>query len=83
MSTSIKTDKSTAFTVVGLIAMILLTITKVVPSSQLAGYSVFAGIAFFFIVEAVTKTSDAESGGGLRFKTGIAVILIFSCFIGR
>lgn len=43
MSTSTKMDKSTAFTVVGLIAMILLTITKVVPSSQLAGYSVYYG----------------------------------------
>lgn len=47
--------------------MILLTTTKVVPSSQIAGYSVFVGIAFFFIVEAAAKTRDAESG--LRFKT--------------
>lgn len=43
MSYSIKTDKSTIFTVIGLITMIILTITKVVPSSQLAGYAVFAG----------------------------------------
>lgn len=62
-----KTDKNAAFTMIGLITMILLTITKVVPSSPIAGYAVFAGIAFFFIVEAVTKTHGTESG--LRFKT--------------
>lgn len=72
MSYSIKTDKSTIFTVIGLITMILLTITKVVPSSQIAGYAVFAGIAFFFIVEAFAKTQDTESG--LRFKTVLADI---------
>lgn len=66
-SHSIKKDKSTVFTVIGLIAMILLTMTKVVPSSQIAGYGVFVGIAFFFIVEALAKTKDADSG--LRFKT--------------
>lgn len=67
-----KTDKGSVFTLIGLIIMILLTITKVVPSSQIAGYAVFVGIAFFFIVEAVSKTRDAESG--LRFKTVLADI---------
>lgn len=47
MRESIKTDKSTVFTVIGLIAMILLTLTKVIPSSQIAGYAVFVGIVFF------------------------------------
>lgn len=65
MSNCLKTDK--VVTVVGLMIMGLLTVTKVVPSSQIAGYSVFVGIAFFFIAEAVAKTPDAESG--LRFKT--------------
>ena len=51
----------------GTAIMILLTATKVVPSSNIAGYSVFVGIAFFFIVEAAAKTPSAESG--LRFKT--------------
>lgn len=41
--------------------------TKMVPSTSMAGYSVLVGIAFFFIAEAVEKTSDVESG--LRFKT--------------
>lgn len=57
-------------TVIGLITMVLLTLTKIVPFSQIAGYSVFVGIVFFFIVEAVEKTRDAESG--LRFKTVLA-----------
>lgn len=62
-----KKDKGFIFTVLGLITMILLSLTKIVPSSQIAGFGVFVGIAFFFIVEALTKTRDADSG--LRFKT--------------
>lgn len=65
MNRSAKTDKSTVFTIIGLIAMVLLTLTKVIPSSQIAGYSVFVGIAFFFIVEAIAKTAES----GLRFGT--------------
>lgn len=67
MSRSVKTDKYTLITIIGLLLMALLTMTKVVPSSQIAGYSVFVGIAFFFLVEAVEKPRDMESG--LRFKT--------------
>lgn len=72
MNKSIRTDKSTVLTVIGIIAMILLTITKVVPSSQIAGYAIFVGIAFFFIVEVASKTRGAESG--LRFNTIITDI---------
>lgn len=72
MSNSLKTNKGTITTVIGLIAMVLLTLTKVVPSSQIAGYSVFVGIVFFFLVEAIEKTKDAESG--LRFKTALSDI---------
>lgn len=67
MNRSVKTGKTTLVTGIGLILMLLLTMTKVVPSSQIAGYSVFVGIAFFFLVEAVEKPRDVESG--LRFKT--------------
>ncbi len=66
-STSITTDKGTVFTIIGITAMILLTLTKAVPSSQIAGYAVFVGIACFFLVEALAKTKGTESG--LRFKT--------------
>ena len=59
--------KSDILTMTGAAVMILLTVTKAVPSSNIAGYSVFVGIAFFFIAEAVSKTPHAESG--LRFHT--------------
>ncbi|MBO5033201.1 MAG: CPBP family intramembrane metalloprotease [Lachnospiraceae bacterium] len=59
--------RSAVFTFIGITVMILLTLTKVVPSSTIAGYSVFVGIAFFFITEAVSKTRGSESG--LRFNT--------------
>lgn len=59
--------KSTIVTLIGIILMLLLTVTKVNPSLQTASYSVFVGIAFFFITEAVTKTKNSESG--LRLNT--------------
>ena len=58
--------RGTVLTMIGVAIMILLTATKVVPSSNIASYSVFVGIAFIFIVEAVSKTPNAESG--LRFN---------------
>ena len=66
MNSSIKTDKSKLFIIVGMGVMILLALTKVVPTSQLAPYSLLVGLAFFFIVEAVAKTPDSDSG--LRFN---------------
>ena len=62
--------KVTIPTLVGITIMILLTVTKVAPSSKIAGYSVFVGIAFFFITEAAAKTRDSQSG--LRFNTIVA-----------
>ena len=59
--------KSTVLTIIGAAIMIALTATKIVPSSNIAGYSVFVGIAFFFLVESAAKTPNAESG--LRFNT--------------
>ena len=59
--------KSVVLTIIGVAIMILLTVTKVVPSAKIAGYSVFVGIAFFFIVESVSKTPNVKSG--LRFNT--------------
>ena len=66
-SRPINNKKRIVLTLAGMTAMILLTVTKVAPSSQIAGYSVFVGIVFFFIVEAVDKTQNSESG--LRFHT--------------
>ena len=59
--------KSAFLTMTGMAGMVVLTATKVVPSSNIAGYSVFVGIAFFFIAEALSKTPNAASG--LRFHT--------------
>lgn len=62
-----KSKKSAVLTIIGMVIMILLTVTKSVPSSNIASYSVFVGIVSFFIIEAVAKTPNAESG--LRFNT--------------
>lgn len=59
--------KGVTLTITGIVIMILLTATKVVPSSKIAGAAIFVGIAFFFIIEAVTKKRGIESG--LRFNT--------------
>lgn len=80
--------KSAVLTLIGMLVMILLTLTKVVPSSRIAGYSVFAGIAFFFITEAVGKARDSESG--LRFNTiaadlkkpGVMIWMLLPCVSG-
>ena len=62
-----KNDKSAMLTIIGMTAMIILTVIKAAASSQMAANAlIIAGIAFFFIVEAVAKTPDAESG--LSFK---------------
>lgn len=66
-----KTDKAKILTIIGIAAMILLTAIKAATSSQLAANAlIIVGLAFFFVVEAVAKTPDAESG--LRFKTFFA-----------
>lgn len=67
MNDSRKTDHYAILTSLGILAMILLTLTKVVPASRIAGYSVFVGIGFFILVEVVEKTPNAESG--LRFRS--------------
>lgn len=80
--------RSSVLTRTGMIIMILLTVTKVVPSLEIAGYSVFVGIAFFFITEASDKTRGTESG--LRFNTiaadlkkpGVMVWLLLPCVSG-
>lgn len=52
---SIISKKGGVLTVTGMIIMLVMTLTKIVPSSTIAGYSVFVGIAFFFIVEGFEK----------------------------
>ncbi len=47
-------------------AMIVLSLTQLVPSLQLAGNAVWVGLASFFLVEGLTGTSGSDSG--LRFR---------------
>ena len=60
-------ERSRVLVAIGVVIMILLSLTQLIPSLRWAGYSVFVGIAFFFIVEAVAKTPKEQSG--LRFKS--------------
>lgn len=65
--TNEKQRKSYQWITTGLIVMVLLSLTQLVPSIRIAGYSVLVGIAFFFTVESIQKTPKEESA--LRFKT--------------
>ena len=47
--------KGAVLMLIGIAVMILMTLTKVVSFSTIAGYSVFVGIAFFFIMKLSTK----------------------------
>ncbi|MBR5301666.1 MAG: CPBP family intramembrane metalloprotease [Clostridia bacterium] len=65
-----KMGKGKMITIAGIAAMILLVLTKVSSAAGLAQYSLFVGLALFFVVEAVEKTPDPQSG--LRFSTFFA-----------
>lgn len=54
-------------TAIGMIVMVILSLTQLIPSLRMAGYGVFVGIAFFFIVEAVAKIPKEQSA--LQFKS--------------
>ena len=60
-------NKGALLTLLGIAVMIIMTATKIFPNSKIAGYSVFVGLAFFFIVEAVDKAKGNDLG--LRFST--------------
>ena len=68
MERSRNMSKSELITCIGIAVMIILTVIKALTFSQIAAAAlILTGLALFFIVEAVAKTPDAESG--LRFKT--------------
>lgn len=52
---------------IGMVIMILLTLTQLAPSLELASISVWIGLASFFIVEGIAGESKKQSG--LRFST--------------
>ena len=60
----------TIVTFIGIIVMTVLIVIKLfMPESLFSGYALIVGIAAFFIVEAVNKTPDDQSG--VRFSTVI------------
>ena len=65
--TTNKPTISRTLTIIGILAMILLVSTKFLPMPSIEGYSIFVGIAFFFLIEFIEKTPEKESG--LRFTT--------------
>ena len=67
MLDSLKKDKAAVITLVGMAAMIIAVAVKAATSSMMAAAAVhIAGLACFFIIEGIEKTSDSESG--LSFK---------------
>ena len=62
-----RTNKGRILTIIGIVVMTVLVLTRILFTHQFTEYSLVSGIAFFFIVEWVVKTPDNESG--LRFKT--------------
>lgn len=83
MNKSSKTDKISILIFVGMALMIAFTGLKVITQSQIAGAALLiTGLAFFFIVEGVSKTPDSESGLSFkRFlsdlkKPGVIVLIV-------
>ena len=67
MKTMDRNKTAVRITVAGMAAMTVLTVLKAVFDSQLAASAlIISGIALFFVVEAVMKTPDAESGLSFR-----------------
>lgn len=68
MSKRSERNKGALITLTGMAVMtILIGIRLFLPESLFSGYALIVGIALFFVVEAVEKTPDNESG--LRFST--------------
>ena len=68
MEKSTLKNKGMMVTLVGIAIMTVMIVTKLIlPESLFSGYALIVGIASFFIVEALEKTPDDESG--LRFRT--------------
>ena len=67
MIESMKKDKVTIITLIGMAVMIIAVAVKAATASMIAAAAIhIAGLACFFIIEGIEKTPDAESG--LSFK---------------
>ena len=68
MTDSAKIDRKYFYTtIIGLILMAVLSLTKIISELSLSGLTVLVGILFFFVLEYLEKKSHIESG--LRFKS--------------
>lgn len=71
MRTSLAKSKGAVITLIGMLVMTALIVIKLLqPTSLFSGYALIVGIVCFFVVEAMDKTPDKDSG--LRFKTFLA-----------
>ncbi len=67
MPGSLKKDKASVITLIGMAVMLVAVAVKAAASSVIAAAAIhIAGLACFFIVEGIEKTPDSESG--LSFK---------------
>ena len=60
-------NKTFYITMIGIVLMAILSLTKMKPETSIAGASVIVGILFFYVVDNMDKKLQIESG--LRFKT--------------
>lgn len=60
-------NKTFYITMIGIVLMAILSLTKMKPEISIPGASVIVGILFFFVVDNMDKKLQIESG--LRFKT--------------
>lgn len=68
MTNSSKVDKRYFYTtIIGLLLMTILSVTKIVPNLSLSGITVLVGVVSFFITDSFEKRVPIKSG--LRFKT--------------
>ena len=68
MNNSLFKNTGALITLIGMIVMAAMIAVKVfMPETLFSGYALIVGIALFFIVEAIEKTPDSESG--VRFNT--------------
>ncbi len=84
MSGSLKKDKITVITLIGMAVMLIAVAVKAATSSMIAAAAIHvAGLVCFFIIEGIEKTPDAKSG--LSFKRffsdlkqpGVILLILF------
>ena len=79
MFESMKKDKVTIITLIGMAVMIIAVAVKAATASNIAAAAIdVAGLACFFLVEGMEKTPESESG--LSFKRFFPDLKSRACF---